>query len=224
MGVDRTVRRSEEDGGAARVVDGDIGLEAGAAARFFNDVRRRVHRQDVNPSETNAGWFAGMVESLLADEMRRNNVDGLSGRILRGSSWATGPEQILEPDRHIGCGGVQSGASGSGLGHGAWSFVVGAEEQMAALLLVRKERRVLHVERVESALRKQGCVLFVCGGLESIAEEVEGDVGVERGGTGSAAETLVRQPSPAGAIVGKGEVRGPREVQCRVLVGGRRCG
>ena len=58
---------------------------------------------------------------------------------------------------------------------------------MAALLLARKERRVLHVERVESALRKKGCVLFVCGGLERIAEEVEGDIRVERGGTGSAA-------------------------------------
>ena len=128
------------------------------------------------------------------------------------------PEQILEPDRHIGGGGVQSGASGSSLGHGARSFVVGADEQMAALLLAWKERRVLHVERVESALRKKGCVLFVRGGLEGIAEEIEGDIRVERGGTGSAAETLIWQPSPAGAVVGKGEVRGPREVHCPVLV------
>ena len=187
VSVDRTVRRSEEDGGASRVVDGDISLESGATARFFNDVRRRVHWQDVNPSETKTGRFAGTVESLLADEMRGGNVDGLSVRIERKSSCATGPEQILEPDRHIGCSGVKSRASGSGLCHGACSFVVGADEQMAALLLARKERRVLHVERVESALRKQGCVLLVCGGLEGIAEEVEGDIGVERGGAGSAA-------------------------------------
>ena len=82
----RTVRRSEEDRGMPRVVDGDIGLEACATARFFNDVRWRVDWQDMNPSETNTGRFAGMVESLLAYEMRGNNVDGLSVRIQRGSS------------------------------------------------------------------------------------------------------------------------------------------
>lgn len=120
---------------------------------------------------------------------------------------ATGPEQILEPDRHIGGGGVQSGASGSGLGHGACFFVVGTGEQMAALLLAWKERRVLHVERAECALRKKGCVLFVASSLEGIAEEVVGDIRVERSGTGSAAETQVWQPSPAGAIVREGEVR-----------------
>ena len=81
VSADRTVRRSEEDRGVPRVVDGDIGLKAGATARFLNDVRRRVDWQDVNPSETNTGWFAGMVESLLAYEMRRNNVDVLSVRV-----------------------------------------------------------------------------------------------------------------------------------------------
>jgi hypothetical protein len=86
---------------------------------------------------------------------------------------------------------------------------VGADEQVAALLLAWKESRVLHVERVKSALRKKSCVLFVCSGLERIAEEVEGDIRVEGGCTGSAAETLVWQPSPAGAIVREGEVRGP---------------
>ena len=80
---------------------------------------------------------------------------------------------------------------------------------MAALLLAWKERRVLHVERVESALRKKGCVLFVRGGLKGIAEEVEGDIRVERGSTGSATETLVWQPSPAGPIVREREVRDP---------------
>jgi hypothetical protein len=65
------------------------------------------------------------------------------------------------------------------------------------------------VERVESAFGKKGCVLFVCRDLESIAEEVEGDIRVDGGGTGSAAETLVSQPSPASAIVREGEVRDP---------------
>ena len=125
---------------------------------------------------------------------------------------ATGPKQISEPDRHIGGGRVQSGASGGGLGHSACSFVVGTDQQMAALLLAWKERRVLHVERAECALRKKGCVLFVRGSLESIAEEVECDIRVERSGPGSAAETLVWQPSPAGAIVRKGEVR--RSARC----------
>lgn len=43
VSVDGTVRGSEEDGGAPRVVDGDISLEAGAAACLFDDVRRRIN-------------------------------------------------------------------------------------------------------------------------------------------------------------------------------------
>ncbi len=101
---------------------------------------------------------------------------------------------------------------------------MGADEQMAALLLAWKERRVLHVERVESALCKKGCILFVSGGLKRIAEEIEGDIRVERGGTRGATETLIWQPSPAGAIVREGEVGGPREAQCPVRGRGRMCG
>jgi hypothetical protein len=40
VSVDRTIRGSEEDGSALRVVDGYIGLAA-AAARLFDDVRSR---------------------------------------------------------------------------------------------------------------------------------------------------------------------------------------
>jgi hypothetical protein len=80
---------------------------------------------------------------------------------------------------------------------------------MAALLVTWKERCVLHVERVESALCKQGCILFVGRRLESIAEEIEGDIRVESGGTGNPAETLVWQPSPASAVVRESEVRDP---------------
>ena len=82
VSVDRTVRGCEEDCGAPRVVDGDIGLETAAAARLFDDVRRRVDRKDVNPSETNAGRFASVVESLLADKMGGKDVDGVSVRVL----------------------------------------------------------------------------------------------------------------------------------------------
>ena len=80
---------------------------------------------------------------------------------------------------------------------------------MAALLYAREVRRVLHMEWVESALRKQGCILFMGRGLECIAEEIEGDIRVEGGGTGSPAETLVWQPSPASAVVRESEVRDP---------------
>src|SRR5260370_16561475 len=101
---------------------------------------------------------------------------------------------------------------------------------MSALLSVGKERRVLHMERVESALGKKCRVLLVCSGLEGIAEEIERHIRVEGGGTGSAAETLVLQPAPAGAVVGEGEVRRiggsvsqfPRETGCvRLLIGDR---
>ena len=77
VGIDGTVGGSEKDGGAARVVDGDIGFETGAAARLFDEVRGVVGGQDLNPAETNAGWFAGVLEPLLADEMRRKDVDVL---------------------------------------------------------------------------------------------------------------------------------------------------
>ena len=83
---------------------------------------------------------------------------------------------------------------------------MGADQQMFALLSIGKERRVLHMERVESALGKKCGVLLVCSRLEGIAEEIERHIRVEGGGAGSAAETLVLQPAPPGAVVGEGEV------------------
>lgn len=165
VGVDGTVCGGEEDGGAARLIDGDIGFEAGAPTRLFDDVRRRVNWQDVNPSETDSGRFASVVESLLADETSRKDVDGLRGRVVWGNARATGPDEVLEPDRHIGRGGVEAGAPGGGLGGGAGSFVVRADKQTAALRCIGKERRVVHVEWVESAFSKKGRVLLVRGGL-----------------------------------------------------------
>ena len=78
---------------------------------------------------------------------------------------------------------------------------------MAALRSVREERGVAHAERVESLLSEKRSVLFVSCRLKSVAEEVEGDVRVECGGAGRAAETLVGEPAPAGGVVGEGEVR-----------------
>jgi len=62
------------------------------------------------------------------------------------------------------------------------------------------------VKRVESALRKKSCILPVRSGLKGVAEEIEGNVRVDGSGTWSAAEALIRQPAPASAIVGKGEM------------------
>ena len=138
MSVNRTVGGGQKDGGAARVVDGDISFEAGSATGLFDYVRGGVDRQDVNPAQTDASRFAGVVESLLADQGRRNDIDGLSGVILCGDAWATGPEQVLEPDRHIGCGGVEAGTSGGGPGGDARSVLVGADQQLSALLSIGK--------------------------------------------------------------------------------------
>ena len=99
---------------------------------------------------------------------------------------------------------------------------MGADQQLSALLSVGKERRVLHLERVESAVGKKCRVLLVCSGLEGIAQEIERHIRVERGATRNAAETLVLQPAPAGTVVGEGEVRRvgrrisqlPRETGC----------
>jgi hypothetical protein len=176
----------------------------------------------VNPAQTDASGFARVVKSFLAGQIRRKDIDGLSGRILCRDARATRPEQVLEPDRHIRCGRVEAGASGSGLGGDAGSVIMGADQQMFALLSVRKERRVPHLKRVESTLGKKSRILLVCSRMESIAEEIERHIRVERRGTGSAAETLVWQPAPAGAVVGEGEVRRiarsvsqfPRETRC----------
>jgi hypothetical protein len=209
VGVDRTLGGAEEDGGVARVADGDVGFESGSSTRFFDDMRGGVKWQEVNPAKAEAGWLAGVVEPLLADKIRRKDVDGLSSRVLNGEAWTTGSEQVLKPDRHIGRGGVEAGTPSGGLSGGAGPFVAGADEKMAALLSIGKESRVPHVERAESALGKKGGVLLVRGGLEGVAEEVESKIRVDGGATGSAAETLVWQPAPAGAIVGEGEGRRP---------------
>jgi hypothetical protein len=179
VGVDGTVGSGEEDGGAARVVNGDIGFEASAATCLFDDVRRVVGWQNVNPAETYAGCVASVIESLFPDEIGGKDVDGLRGRVLCGDGSATRLEQVLEPDRHIGRGGVEAGASNSGLGGGAGSFLAGADEQMTALRSVGKERCVVHVKWIESALSKKGCILLVRGRLEGVAEQVKGNVRIE---------------------------------------------
>src|ERR1700721_1333776 len=78
---------------------------------------------------------------------------------------------------------------------------------MCPLVSLGKERRVMHLERVERTLGKKRGVLLLSSGLEGIAKEIESHIRVEVVGAGSAAETLVGQPAPAGAVVGEGEVR-----------------
>ena len=136
-------------------------------------------------------------------------MDGLGGWALCGHHGGARPEQVLEPDRHVGGRGVESGASSGGLGDGAGAFVEGADKQAAALVSVGKKGRALHAERVEGALGKQGRVLLVRSGLKRVAEQVECDIRIDGGSAGSAEETLVRQPAPASAVVGEGEVRRP---------------
>src|ERR1700738_1988959 len=78
---------------------------------------------------------------------------------------------------------------------------------MAGCLTVGGECCVPHVERVESAFGKKGCVRLMRCGLQGVTEEIEGNIRVESGGAGSTAEALVWQPTPADAVIGKGEVR-----------------
>ena len=47
----------------------------------------------------------------------------------------------------------------------------------------------------------------MCGGLKGVAEKVEGNVRVDGSAAWSAAEALIRQPTPASSVVGKGEMR-----------------
>ena len=79
--------------------------------------------------------------------------------------------------------------------------------RLAALLGGGEEGGVGHMERIEGAFGEKRGIWPVGGGLEGVAEEIEPDVGVESGGSGSSAEMLVGQPAPAGAAVGEGEVR-----------------
>jgi len=69
MRVAGAIGGGDEDGGVARVVDGNIGLDACAAAGFLDDVGGRVGGQKMNPAETDGGGLACVVESLLADEI-----------------------------------------------------------------------------------------------------------------------------------------------------------
>ena len=176
MGLDRTFRGGEEYGRAARVVDGDICLEPGSTTGLFDDVRWGVDWQNVNPAETDTCWLACMVESPLPDKARREKINGLSGWVLRRETLVAAPNQVLKPDRHIGRGGAEAGTPSRRLGDAAGSLVMGALEQIFTLFCAGKVRRVLHVQRVESALRKKSCVWLVSGGLERIAEEIEGDI------------------------------------------------
>jgi hypothetical protein len=207
VGVDGSVGSCDENSGLTRVVDGDISFETSAATRLFDDVRGIVGWQQVNPAETDASWFARVIESLLVNKMRRKDVDGLRVRVLCGDGSTVGTEQVLEPNRHVSRGGVEARAACGSVGVGTRAFVAGADEQTATLRSIGKERRVVHVERIESAFSQKGCILLVRCGLESVAEKIEGNIRVEGGGAGSAAKTLIWQPAPASAVVREGEVR-----------------
>ena len=86
MSVDGTVGGGQKDGSVARVVDGDIGFEASPATGLFDPVRGGVDWKDVNPAQTDASGLAGVVESLLTYQIRRKDVDSLSGGVLCGDA------------------------------------------------------------------------------------------------------------------------------------------
>ena len=90
MGVRGAVGGGDKDCGAAGVVDGDVGLEAGSAAGLFDDVRGRVGGQEMDPAQADAGGLAGVVESLLVDELRWEDLDGLRGGFVGGVAGASG--------------------------------------------------------------------------------------------------------------------------------------
>lgn len=128
MGIDRAVGCGHKDGSVAGVIESDIRLETSSASRLLDDVRRGISGQDVNPAKADARRLAGVVESFLAQEIGRKNVNALSGRILNGDVWTTGSKQVFEPDRHVvGCG-IEAGASGGGLGCCAGSLFASADQ------------------------------------------------------------------------------------------------
>lgn len=55
---------------------------------------------------------------------------------------------------------------------------------------------------------KQCCVGLAGCGFEGIAEEIEADVRIERGGAWSGDQLLFGEPFPSKSVVGKGEMRG----------------
>ena len=89
-----TICRSEKDGCVTLMINGDIGYEARAAACLFDQVRRTVGRQQMNPSEANAGWIARMIEPLLMEKIGRLDVDGLGCGVLRRGACL---QQIAKP-------------------------------------------------------------------------------------------------------------------------------
>ncbi|WP_433966565.1 hypothetical protein [Tunturiibacter gelidiferens] len=55
--------------------------------RSFRPHMRGVDWQDMNPAQTYASGFACVVKSLLAGQIRRKDIDSLSGGILSGDTW-----------------------------------------------------------------------------------------------------------------------------------------
>jgi hypothetical protein len=97
--IDGAIGGGQEDGGPLRAIDGDVGFKSRSSAGLLDDVRRRIGGQDVNPTESDAGRLAGMVEPSLADQAGRSQIDGLSRGILRGNCRATGSQQVFELNR-----------------------------------------------------------------------------------------------------------------------------
>jgi hypothetical protein len=112
FGVAFTPCGGEKDPGLAAGAEGDVGCEAGAAAGFLHDCGGGGGVAELDPSQADAGWIAGMAQALNGFEFRRIEINGTCVGRLCG--LAGGVEQVLEQLDHVRGGGIDAAAGAGG--------------------------------------------------------------------------------------------------------------
>ena len=225
VGFNGAIGGGDEEAGVCGLIERDVSKEASAAAGLFDDSGGIAGREEVHPAEADSGGRSRVVEAGLANEIGGVDVDGLGNGVLgwkiSAAGACAGAEKILEPEGHVGGGGVDACAGDGVLGVGAGAFVVRALKEAVALRGIGCEAGFGHAKGRGGALGEEGGVGLAGGLLESVAEEIEADVGVEGLGAGRIAEALRAQPVPAVGVAGKGEVRGVFSARCAADFAGK---
>src|SRR5450631_550197 len=89
----------EEDASVLAGTDGDVAGEAATSSGFFQDHGSAVRIAELDPSEADSGWDAGVAQTLGGFELTRLEIDGLGTSGLRGR--AGNMQQVLEELDHV---------------------------------------------------------------------------------------------------------------------------
>ena len=198
---------SDKYANVAPGIERDIGGEASAAAGFLNDHGWIIRLVEVHPPEADAVGNTRVPEALRPAEIRGWDVRRSCGRIMvHGDAGQI--EKVFEPTRHVvGCR-IHTSRPGSGRRIGTPTLIPGPDEKASALAGSGAQRRIPQPKGFGDSVRKELRVGFAGSDGQGVREQVEPDVGIVRGGSGRKAQAIAREPLPAKAIVGKGEMAG----------------